>query len=266
MREKIQPQKQASYWNSISTHYQTFTKIDVSDFHYGPQIPGERDLHLLPTFKKGMRALELGCGAAQNSIWLAKQGLVCTAMDISQQQIEHAQKLCQNHQVDVRLKCAGFETFETQLSAREHFDLIHTSHAMEFVENPFNVIQAMAGRLRRGGVLMISTVHPLYNGEWTTFEVFSGKGRRPREVDGLFLTHYFEPPDDIRDEEGQHVISRAYPLSSWFRWLKAAGLQIESFEEPAAIVEAPYSSPDWADHGGQLDAIPSTVIWVARRR
>ena len=265
MRERIDINRQGGYWDAVSRHYQTFTSISCEDFHYGPQIPGESTLRLLPAFRTGMTALELGCGAAQNSIWLAKRGVACTAMDISAAQIEHAEKLCASHGADIRLAQAGFEDFERHLKPRERFDFVHSSHALEFVEEPAAVVAAMAARVKRGGTLMISTVHPLFNGEWTTFEIETGRGRRPKTVDGLFLSSYFEPPDDIRDEDGLHVVSRAYPVSAWFRWLTSAGLQVTALEEPAATTGAPYTSRDWADHGGQLDAIPSTVIFTARR-
>ena len=85
------------------------------------------------------------------------------------------------------------------------------------------------------------------------------------EREGQFLVDYFNPPDDIRDESGEHVVSRAYPVSSWFKWLREAGLEVTALEEPAAIADAPYSSDDWAAHGGQLDVIPSTVIFVAKK-
>lgn len=265
MRERIDVNRQGGYWNAISGHYQSFTSISCEDFHYGPQIPGESALRLLPEFRQGMTALELGCGGAQNSIWLTKRGVVCTAMDVSSAQLEHAAKLCKAHGVDIRLEQAGFEDFERFLKPRERFDFVHSSHAIEFVQDPAAAVAAMAARLKRGGLLMISTVHPLFNGEWITIEIEAVRGRRPKWVDGLFLSNYFEPPDDIRDEDGLHIVSRAYPVSSWFRWLTAAGLQVTALEEPAATTGAPYTSRDWADHGGQLDAIPSTVIFTARR-
>ena len=265
MRERIDAKRQSGYWDAIADEYQSFTRIRCDDFHYGPQIPGESALRLLPKFRPGMTALELGCGGAQNSVWLAKRGVVCTAMDVSSAQLAHAARLCREQGVAVRLAQAGFADFGRHLKARERFNFVHTSHAIEFVEDPAAAVAAMAARLKRGGTLMVSTVHPVYNGEWTAFEMETGRGRRTKPVDGLFLSSYFEPPDDVRDENGVHVVSRAHPVSSWFRWLKAAGLQVTALEEPAAIADAPYTSRDWADHGGQLDAIPSTVIFTARR-
>ena len=85
---------------------------------------------------------------------------------------------------------------------------------------------------------------------------------------GLFLRNYFTPPDDIRRKHGRiEVISRAYPVSSWFRWMRAAGLDVVALEEPAELQGArpPYTNVDWADTAGELAAIPGTLIVVARR-
>ncbi len=263
MREKIQDALQGEYWDSISDAYHHTTRISCSDFHYGPQIPGESGLHLLPEFKPGMTALELGCGGAQNSIWLAQQGVECTAMDISDTQLSHAGELAIKRSVSIRLIQGTLEGFKEHLG-EETFDLVHSSHAMEFVEYPADVVRDMVSCLKKGGTLMISTVHPLYNGDWICGEYDEDEACEDALGDGLFLKNYFEPPDDVRDESGVHVVSRAHPVSSWFKWLRAAGLDVLSIEEPAAIENAPYTSDDWANHDGELDAIPSTVIFVAR--
>ncbi len=263
MREKIMDSLQAGYWDSISDTYQRITRISCLDFHYGPQIPGESALQILPTFEPGMTALELGCGGAQNSVWLAKQGVACTAMDISEAQIANARKIALANAVSIRLQQGRLERFKNFVGD-EAFDFVHSSHAMEFVEHPSDIIRDMVSCLKKGGTLMISTVHPLYNGDWICGEYHEDEACEDALGDGLFLKSYFEPPDDIRDEDGEHVISRAHPVSSWFKWLRAAGLDVLSIEEPAAIENAPYTSDDWANHEGELDAIPSTVIFVAR--
>ena len=44
---------QRRYWDGLSDHYQRVMEISTDDFHYGPQIPGESRLHLLPPLKPG---------------------------------------------------------------------------------------------------------------------------------------------------------------------------------------------------------------------
>ena len=258
---KIQEQDEQAYWDSLSDEYHRITRISTRDFHYGPQIPGDKRLKLLPPLKPGMQALELGCGAAQNSIWLAKQGLSCTAIDVSENQLTHAATLMEKEKVSIRLLKCSLERFHLLLKGKS-YDLIHSSHAMEFVERPKLIIRQMAELLKPNGTLMISTVHPLYNGEWVTGMVEDDEGRI---YDGQFLTDYFSPPDDVRDDHEGLAISRAYPVSSWFSWFVAAGLTVTAIAEPPAVKQAPYTSDDWAAHGGQLDHIPSTLILLGKK-
>ena len=70
------------YWNIIADEYQDVTHISVDDFHYGPLLPGDRALGLIPPLDPGARCLELACGAGQNSLYLASAyGADCVAID-----------------------------------------------------------------------------------------------------------------------------------------------------------------------------------------
>ena len=60
-------------WDAMSDWYQSESRISVDDVHYGPLCPGEKELQIIGDVQ-GLRALELACGAAQNSIALAKWG------------------------------------------------------------------------------------------------------------------------------------------------------------------------------------------------
>lgn len=255
---------QSHYWDHLAERYQRQTRISIDDFHYGPQIPGEATLHLLPTFQAGQTALELGCGGAQNSIWLARQGVICTAVDISAEQLRHARALAKAAKVKIRFVKTPLEHYTRRIT--ERFTFIHSSHAMEFVDDPAKLVAQAAEQLLPAGTLMISTVHPLYNGEWV--EGMDDEGQ-PESM-GLFLNSYFSPPDDIR-MQGRRVaaISRAYPVAAWFNWCRAAGLEVTRLAEPAAVAPGttpPYTSTAWTHHEGQLDEIPGTLIIVARKR
>ena len=261
---------QRAYWDGLSARYQRVMEISTDDFHYGPQIPGESRLRLLPPLKPGMRALELGCGGGQNSVWLARQGLVCDAFDISAEQLKHARALARREGVEISFAKGALDRWPARFMGP--YDLIHSSHALEFADNPAGVIARAARALCPGGTLVVSTVHPLFNGDWV--EGFDDDGGV--ECMGLFLRNYFNPPDDIRRKKGRiEVISRAYPVSSWFRWMRDAGLEVVAIEEPAELNETlpdgtkakpPYTNVDWADNEGELAAIPGTLICVARRR
>lgn len=255
---------QHAYWNALSDEYQAITRINSRDFHYGPQIPGESQLKLLPHFKRGMTALELGCGAAQNTLYLLRKGLECTAVDVSRQQLRHAARLAKAEGFAPTLICSPIETVGKKLPDGARFDFVHSSHAFEFVDDPCAVVEAAASFLKPGGTLMVSTVHPVYNGEWTAFENDDGTCEW-----GRFLKNYFEPEDDCRDDYGGTTVrSRAYPVSDWFGWLRGAGLNVMHLLEPRAVFDnAAYTSEAWAaNEAGELDAIPSTIIFVAKKQ
>ena len=255
---------QRRYWNKLAPRYQRQMVISSEDFHYGPQLPGESQLKLLPPLGKHWNALELGCGGAQNSIWLAKQGVSCTAVDISEKQLHIARDLAAKENVAVNFKCFALEELGGRI--RDSFHLIHSSHALEFVDSPAEVIKNAAELLHPGGWLVLSTVHPLYNGEWVESLEEDGVSTRM----GMFLSSYFNPPDDIRKRgEDIEAVSRAYSISDWCDWLCSARLAIMRLAEPAAVAEgafAPYTSRAWAQHGGQLHAFPATLIITAQKR
>ncbi len=266
-REKINTGEQRTYWNSLSPEYSRSIRISIDDFHYGPQIPGESELGLLPPSppRPGATALELGCGGGQNSIWLARRGWKCTALDVSPAQLERATALAKRAGAEVEFGISSIEDFPETTGGRQ-FDLVHSSHAMEFLEHPGPSVRAMAEATVPGGLVMISTVHPIYNGMWIDGEFEDEDGGDAGSAgSGLFLTNYFRPPDDVRDDANGHAVSRAWPVSAWFDWFRRAGLTVERLLEPAATRDAPYTSDDWAAHGGQLDRIPSTIILLGRK-
>jgi len=256
---------QRRYWDTLSDDYHRITRISCDDYHHGPQIPGESKLQLLPPLVVGQTALELGCGGAQNSIWLARRGLVCTAADISAAQLRHARELAAGFGVELNLVQTSLEEFHRHVPGE--FDLIHSSHAFEFVCDPAAIIRQIAAHLKPGGNLVLSTIHPLYNGEWIEL-VGDGEESGSADASGLFLTNYFEPPEDRRDDEYGTVCSRAWPLSAWFGWLRAAGLDVVALAEPRPLPPGsptPYTSDDWGEADAKLQAVPISVIFVARR-
>lgn len=251
---------QRSYWDSISERYQRVMEISTDDFHYGPMLPGDSVLKVLPPLGPGMNALELGCGGGQNSVYLARRGLACDAFDISAEQLRRARALARREGVKVNFAIGRLDAPPRKFKGP--YDLIHSSHAMEFADDPAAVVKNAAALLKPGGALVISTVHPLYNGEWVDGVDDDGSDGGK----GLFLKNYFSPPDDVRRRGGRAiVVSRAYPVSSWFKWMRAAGLEVTALEEPPEAPScAPYYNDDWADNDGELAAIPATLVIAAR--
>ena len=257
----------ARYWDDLTELYQKETRISTRDFHYGPLLPGDSVLGLLPPVKQ-RSCLEIGCGAGQNSIFLAKQGAQCMALDISEKQLAHGRKLAEAEGVEVDFQCVSMDSLEElqnpprpagtppqegistapldgKGSRHSHtealgeggsnatdgggqFDLIHSSYALPFSADPKRVIKKAAAMLNPGGTLLLTTGHPLYAGEW--LEIGDGE-------DGVFLPDYFRPEADVRMalDDGAVSAARYWPISQIAEWIHEAGLVIERLLEPAPM-------------------------------
>jgi SAM-dependent methyltransferase len=249
----------ALYWDHIAAEYQSETQICLDDFHYGPLLPGDRELQLLPHPLHGLRALELGCGAGQNSIFLSSQGAVCSAVDISSEQIRHGQGL--SEQAGVSIEFHALDMDADWLPCRGPYDLIHATYSLPFSSEPEQVIMKAWEHLVPGGHFLLTMGHPLYAGEWLEID----------EEFGVFLPSYFEPRSDLRDlpdSEDRQIGARCYPLSAVFAWLRKAGFEVVRMEEPRASESTEnlaYSSEDWLALQPVLTAIPLVVIFLCRK-
>ncbi len=70
----------------------------------------ESDLGLLPTDMTGIDAIELGCGTAYISGWMARRGANVTGTDNSEEQLKTAARLATQHGIDLELMHGNAET------------------------------------------------------------------------------------------------------------------------------------------------------------
>jgi SAM-dependent methyltransferase len=255
------------YWDGLTAVYQRETRISCEDFHYGPLLAGDRVLGLLPEKLSGLRCLELGAGAAQNSIYLASQGAHCLASDISGRQLAVARQLAAEHQLPLELFQADLD--ELPMPPIPTFDLIHSTYALPFARNPQNCLSEMGRLLLPGGTLLLTTAHPLSTGEWLEVD---------ENEHGLFVPDYFHPPVDERidPQNGAVSCSRPVPLGTVFHWLREAGLEVDRLLEPCPLPipkmspkqireQVPYDSVSWRELYPHLAKIPFVVIFRARK-
>ena len=255
------------YWDDIAGAYQKQTRISCDDFHYGPLLPGDREMRLLPRPLKDLSCLELGCGGAQNSIFLARHGARCVAIDISGQQLSHARRLAQRHGVELKLIRGALPDLPVRGTGR--FGLVHSTYALPFVEDQERVVRAAASLLSPGGMFLLTTAHPLWFAEWVELD---------SQECGALVQDYFRPPPDRRQSrrtEGETVCRPAL-LSDVFSWLSDAGLVVRRLLEPAPLPvptmtsqqiqdRIPYFSKRWLTLYPQLAAVPSVAVFAAER-
>ncbi|MEK6275914.1 MAG: class I SAM-dependent methyltransferase [Actinomycetota bacterium] len=200
----------------------------------------------------GKDVLELGCGTAYFSAWLAKRGAKVTGLDITPAQLETARRCQRETGIEFRLVEASAEDVPLPDAS---FDLVHSEYGASIWCDPYRWIPEAARLLRPGGELVFlrnSTLVILCQPD-----VGRAKERLVRPQFGL---HRIEWP-----EEGEGV---EFHLGhgEWIRLLRENAFEIEALYELQA--------PDKADDHVYYDAVsadwarkwPAEEIWKARKR
>ena len=252
--------KYRMYWNDIAGDYQGDTYISTDDFHFGPMIPGNKKLKLLPAYLKDLKCLEIACGAAQNSIYLAKKGALCAAFDIAEMQLAVALDLIRMEKVSIQLYRFSMDSKWVQIKGK--FDFIHSMYGLCFSKNPAKVVKQASAHLKKGGVFLFSLEHPLAACEKLILE----------DEGGAFVSDYFNLSPEVRyDEDGNELIrSSVYTNEEVSQWVSKAGLVIERIVEPRPVAheefdDIPYISDAWQEAVTGFEGIPTTVIYLCRK-
>ena len=245
----------SEYWENIVEQYQRETSISSNDFHYGPLVDGDSVLKLLPQNIKKKNCLEIACGGAQNSIYLAKNGANCTALDASAAQIAYAGKLAQKNALQIDLKVMSMEELNSQLGC---FDLIHSAYGFNFAADLNRVIRVCGELLNKDGVLLFSMPHPLFSGELLELD----------DESGLFIKEYFSIFPDLRldDDAKETARSYFYSVDEMSTVLAQNGFLIERICEPEICEDPPYTSKCWEEYRQQMRYFPGTIILKAIKK
>ena len=265
-RMDIMRNRNQTYWDAVADEYQSSIRISTDDYHYGPLLPGDRELQVLPVELTGKRCLEIGCGAGQNSIYLARRGADCVAVDVSERQLKHARSLAVEQDVSIDFRRDDMDAMP--VAELGTFDVIHTS-SLAFSSDPASVVQTMAGMLKPEGRVLLIGLHALHAGDWTELEDGS---------EGVFVRNYFDATEDGRDADAGHdgIVARCYSVSAMAEWLHRAGLYIERLLEPEPLpiyqmseqdilARVPYDSPEWRHLYPHLAAVPFAAVFLCRR-
>lgn len=106
---------------------------------------------------RGLRALDLGCGAGELCRWLAERGALSVhGVDISRRMLALA-RAGADHPT-VRYEQAAIEDLALPAAA---YDLVVSSLAFHYVEDYAGLLERIRGWLAHGGRLVFSTEHPV---------------------------------------------------------------------------------------------------------
>ncbi|MGE5156348.1 MAG: class I SAM-dependent methyltransferase, partial [Betaproteobacteria bacterium] len=112
---------------------------------------------------RGKDILELGCGAAQWSIAVARAGARPTGLDLSERQLEHARRLMAEAGVTFPLIHASAESVPL---ADGSFDIVFCDHGAMTFADPYRTVPEVARLLRPGGLFAFSHASPILVLAW----------------------------------------------------------------------------------------------------
>lgn len=140
----------------MSTDY---TNIDWNDVY------SDADQHDLPPLDEHVqsvaaelipgRALDLGCGMGQNSVWLAANGWTVTGLDISENAIRRARGDAVAADVDVTFIVGDASEWEPV----DQYDLVVSTYALPPLEKRTNALRNAVSAVAPGGTLLITEFH-----------------------------------------------------------------------------------------------------------
>ena len=153
------------WWNEAAPWFQDWAKLSTKSADYGPYAPRENQLKLLGNVK-GKKILEIGCGGAQCSISFAKQGAICTGIDITQAQLDYGGKLAEKEKVKVKLIRRDIQTLKGIKS--NSYDIVFSAFALMYIPDLTKCFKEVRRVLKKGGIFVFSTGHPFYIFDSTT--------------------------------------------------------------------------------------------------
>jgi SAM-dependent methyltransferase len=210
----------------------------------------ESEVRVLPDVA-GLDTIELGCGTAYVSAWLARRGARPVGVDITPAQLATAREMQREHALDFPLLEANAEAVPLPDAS---FDLAISEYGAAIWCDPYRWIPEAARLLRPGGWLIFLGNTPLVLC-CSPDEVDVPAG--DRLVRDHFGMHRFEWSDDPGVEF--HLAH-----GDMIRLLRASGFEVVDLVEirapEGATTTYPYVTREWARRW------PCEEIWVARKR
>ena len=232
-------------WNADADDYQARhgQQLAGDAKAWGTWIRPESELGVLGEVA-GRDVLELGCGAAQGSIDLARAGARPVGLDLSEGQLGHARRLLAQAGVKVPLVQASAEAVPL---ADASFDIVFCDHgAMNFADH-YRTVPEVARLLRPGGLFAFCHLSPIADLCWPDDADRAGE----RLVRDYFGMHQIDAVDEVVFQ---------LPYGDWIRLFRANGLDILDLIEPRPAADAVSSYRDDEDRAWAR-RWPAECIW-----
>jgi len=244
------------WWDDSSKGYQEDSKIGVKFAHYGPYAPNENKLKLLGNVK-GKKILEIGCGGGQCSIAFAKQGAKCSGLDLSREQLRHAEELAKKERVPVKFLKHDIQTLRGIKS--KTYDIVFSAFALQYVPDLTRCFKEVFRVLKKEGLFVFSFDHPFYSSlSPETFKIDKNYNKPGR----------IEEIETWPDGSKHKFVAYMRKISDIFDSLQKAGFSIEKIIEPFdKKMEKAWKGGNWQEIYPEklIKMIGPTIIFKAKK-
>jgi SAM-dependent methyltransferase len=243
-------ERNVALWTRINAEYTDASSAAAwarDEVSWGMFHVPESELNVLGDVA-GLDCVELGCGTAYISAWLAKRGARAVGVDPTPAQLETARRLMRETGIEFELVQAPGESVPLPDAS---FDLVHSEHGAAAWADPYKWIPEAARLLRPGGRLVFVHTSPLANVCFQDVRAVTTELQRP-----YFGMYRWD--DDGVDFNLTH--------GDWIALLRDSGFEIERLVElqaPADATTHPFYSDIPAEWARQW---PGEEIWVARKQ
>jgi ubiquinone/menaquinone biosynthesis C-methylase UbiE len=230
----------AESWDRIASRKAAELPTDV--VWYGPDGPTEDDLRILGD-AAGKRVLDLGCGAGQASVVMARKGATVIAVDSSLRMLDRGRQLAQR--AEARVDWHHGDVADLAFLSAESIDLAVSISTLAEVDDLSRVLRQVHRVLKNRAAFVFSYEHPLA----------LCIGREPPTSPStpihpvVRMSYFTEDPVTIeRGGEPEQLYVRT--VSDVFQLVTRSGFRVEVLVEPRPGPDA---------------IVPHTIVWRARK-
>ena len=141
-------------WDAIADSFFGVTALPI----YGCLCPTEDELCLFPDLS-GKKVLDIGCGSGHSLKWCGDKGAIeLWGLDISDRQLENAQKYLAENGYVPRLFCSPME--DNPGLPTGYFDVVYSIYAIGWTVDLQKTFDLISIYLKPGGIFVFSWDHP----------------------------------------------------------------------------------------------------------
>jgi SAM-dependent methyltransferase len=212
----------------------------------------QSSLQVLPDDLDGLDTIELGCGTAYVSAWMARRGARPVGIDNSERQLDTARAMQAEFGIDFPLVHGNAEATPFQDAS---FDFAISEYGASIWCDPYAWIPEAARLLRPGGRLVFLVDTPL---AIMCAPEAEGQPAAEQLLRPYFGMHRVEFPD------ADNSVEFHLPHGELIALLRRSGFEIEELLEVQppqdATTRFPHATPEWARRW------PYEEVWKVRKR